>query len=240
MPLCPPAKDTKPYYVHTHKERGHKMKQHKQNKTSKLNIAILLSLLLSVLFFILYNLVIKTYLLKKYDSSFFVFKDMIQYLSLPFILITFAEVIYYFFEERKVESKKYITISSIISIVVLAVSAIFTCSVWVVSDKGISYNTFITEEKITYSYDDIETVTVCYGNAGLRPLRGETIIYNITMNDGEKIEFQFFNSYYENYNSLIEFDKKVASKRKTVGEFTELEIPEEINDYYRNLFKNQL
>ena len=42
------------------------------------------------------------------------------------------------------------------------------------------------------------------------------------------------------YNSLIEFDKKVASKRKTVGEFTELEIPEEINDYYRNLFKNQL
>ena len=60
------------------------------------------------------------------------------------------------------------------------------------------------------------------------------------MNDGEKIEFQFFNSYYANYNSLIEFDKKVASKRKTVGEFTELEIPEEINDYYRNLFKNQL
>lgn len=56
------------------------------------------------------------------------------------------------------------------------------------------------------------------------------------MNDGEEIEIQLSDSYSKDYNSFIDFDKKVSSKRTTSGEFVEMANLDELNTYYRELF----
>ena len=134
------------------------------------------------------------------------------------------------------QSKKYIIICSLISTIILIVSLISNCNVWVANEKGISYNTIFSKEKISYSYDDITTVTVQYSANGIRPLRGKTLVYNVIMQDGKELELQLFDLLYQDYKSLIKFDKVVSDKRKTIGNFIELAIPNELNDYYNKLF----
>lgn len=216
------------------------MKKYKQKETkkffSKLDIAILIDLLLSVTFFLLYNFLIKEYFFERYESAFFINKNMMLYFSLPFLLVTLAELIVYFSENRKMQSKKYIFICSLISTIILITSLISNCNVWVANEKGISYNTIFSKEKISYSYDDITTATVYYSANGIRPLRGKTLVYNMTMKDGNTLEIQLSDLLYQDSNSLINFDKAISDKRKTVGNFVELAIPNELNNYYNNIF----
>lgn len=177
----------------------------------------------------------KTYFLGRYDSALFVERDMMKFFSIPFLIIVFIAVICYFSRERKTSSKNYILLSSIISVVVLIASIVCNCNVWVVTEESISCNTLFKDEKVVYSYDDVETVLLCYSGDGLRN-RGSTLAYNVTMNDGEEIEFQLSNSYSKDYNCFIDFDKKVSSKRTTSGEFVEMANLEELNNYYKELF----
>ena len=214
------------------------MKKSKQNecrKFSKLDIAVLITLTLEILCFLLYNFLIKSYFLGRYDYALFVERDMMKFFSIPFLIIVFVAVIYYFSGERKTTSKKYMVVSSIISVVVLITSIVCNCNVWVVTEESISYNTLFKEEKVVYSYDDIETVLLCYSGDGLRN-RGSTLTYNLTMNDGEEISLQLSNSCSKEYKSFIAFDKKVSAKRATKGEFVEMANSEELNNYYKELF----
>ena len=119
--------------------------------------------------------------------------------------------------------------------VVLITSTICNCNVWVATEESISYNTLFRDEKEVYSYDDIATVSLCYSGDGLRN-RGSTLTYYVTMNDGEEIEIQLSDSYSKDYNSFIDFDKKVSSKRTTSGEFVEMANLDELNNYYKELF----
>lgn len=216
------------------------MKKYKQkevkNSFSKLDIAILIDLIFSVAFFCLYHFLLKVYFFERYESAFFINKNMMFYFPIPFLLVTLMGVIIYFSESRKMQSKKYIIICSLISTIILIVSLISNCNVWVANEKGISYNTIFSKEKISYSYDDITTVTVQYSANGIRPLRGKTLVYNVIMQDGKELELQLFDLLYQDYNSLIKFDKVVSDKRKTIGNFIELAIPNELNDYYNKLF----
>lgn len=210
-------------------------KNKKGKKLSKLDIAVLITLIIAVALFLLYNLLIKSYFLGRYDSAFFIERDMMKFFSVPFLIVLLVAVAYYFSGERKMSSKKYIVLSSIISFAILITSIVCNCNVWVATEKGISYNTLLTDEKIVYSYDDIETVSLYYGSDGLRN-RGRTLTYNVIMNDGEEIEIKLSDSYSKDYNSFIDFDKKVSSKRKTNGEFVEMANLEELNNYYKELF----
>lgn len=208
----------------------------KKKAFSKLDIAILIDILLSVIFFLLYHFLIKVYFFERYESAFFINKNMMFYFPIPFLLVVFAEIIIYFLESRQKKPQKYIIICSLISIIILVTSVISNCNVWVANENGISYNTIFSKEKISYSYDDITTITAYYGASGIRPLRGETLVYNITMSDGKEIEIQLFDLLYPDSDSLINFDKTISDKRKTVGDFVELAIPDELNNYYRNIF----
>lgn len=214
------------------------MKKSKRNESrnfTKLDITVLITLVSEILLFLLYNFLMKTYFLGRYDSALFVERDMMKFFSIPFLIIVFIAVICYFSRERKTSSKNYILLSSIISVVVLIASIVCNCNVWVVTEESISYNTLFKDEKVVYSYDDVETVLLCYSGDGLRN-RGSTLAYNVTMNDGEEIEFQLSNSYSKDYICFIDFDKKVSSKRTTSGEFVEMANLEELNNYYKELF----
>lgn len=212
-----------------------KSKKNEKKRFSKLDIAVLITLILVVVFFFLYNFLIKTYFLGRYEFAYFVERDMMKFFSLPFIVIVFAVVVYHFANERKMSSKKYIILSSIISVAILVASIVCNCNVWVATEAGISYNTLFKDEKVVYSYDDVETVLLHYSGDGLRN-RGSSLTYNVTMNDGEEIEIQLSDSYSENYNLFMDFDKKVSSKRTTSGEFVEMANLDELNNYYRELF----
>ena len=212
-----------------------KSKQNESRKYSKLDIVILIALASEIVLFLLYNFLIKSYFLERYDSALFVERDMMKFFSVPFLIIVLIAVIYYFSEERKMTSKKYIVLSSIISIVILVALIVCNCNVWVVTKENISYNSLLKDEKIVYSYSDIETVLLCYSGDGLRH-RGSTLTYKLIMNDGEEIEIELSNSYSKNSNSFIDFDKKVSMKRTTSGEFVEMANAEELNNYYKELF----
>lgn len=209
----------------------------KKKAFSNLDIAILIDILLSVIFFLLYHFLIKVYFFERYESAFFINKNMMFYFPIPFLLVVFAEIIIYFLEGRQKKSKKYIIICSLISIIILVTSVISNCNVWVANENGISYNTIFTKEKISYSYDDVSTITAYYSASGIRPLRGETLVYNITMSDGKELEVQLFDLLYPDSDSLINFDKTISDKRKAIGDFVELAIPDKLNNYYRNIFE---
>lgn len=219
------------------------MKKYKQkevkNSFSKLDIAILIDLIFSVAFFFIYHFLLKVYFFERYESAFFINKNMMFYFPIPFLLVNLMGIIICFSESRKMQSKKYIIICSLISTIILIVSLTSNCNVWVANEKGISYNTIFSKEKISYSYDDITTVTVQYSANGIRPLRGKTLVYNVIMQDGKELELQLFDLLYQDSNSLINFDKKISDKRKIVGDFVELAIPDELNNYYHNIFCTQ-
>ena len=212
-----------------------KSKRNESRKFTKLDIAVLITLVSDIVLFLLYNFLMKTYFLGRYDTAFFVEREIMKFFSVPFLIILLITVAYYFSAERKMSSKKYIVLSSIISAVILIASIVCNCNVWVATEEGISYNTLFQGEKVFYSYDDNKIATLCYSGDGLRN-RGSTLTYNVTMNDGEEIEIKLSNSYSKDYNYFIDFDKKVSSKRTTSGEFAEMANLEELNNYYKQLF----
>ena len=207
----------------------------KNNKFTKLDIAILTTLICSIAFFFLYNILIKAYLLNKYESAYFITRDALKFFSLPVILTVFTFVIYIYSNKSKTFSKKHTVFTSIITFIVLCLSITINCNVWVATENEITYNTLLSANQKTYTYDDVKTVLLNYSSDGLRN-RGTSLTYSITMNDGEKIEIQLSDSYSKDYNLFIEFDKKVADKRKTSGDFVEMSYFDDINNYYRNLF----
>lgn len=207
----------------------------KSRKFSRLDIAVLTTLICSIVFFFAYNLITKAYLLNEYASAYFVARDALKFFSLPFILTVFSLVIYAFSKEGKPISKKFTVFASLISLIVLCLSIIINCNVWIATENGITYSTLFKTEQKTYDYDDIETVLLDYSGDGLRN-RGTSLTYSITMNDGEEIEIQLSDSYSKDYNLFIEFDKKVSSKRKISGDFVEMAYLDELNNYYRELF----
>lgn len=207
----------------------------KKTAMSKLDIAVSFALVASILFFVIYNCLLKLYFNVRYDHPYFLYRNIIHYLSIPFLCLIIAEVAYFFSDQRKMASKKYIIISSILSAVVLLITIVCSCNIWVVSDKSISYNTLFTDEKIVYDYNDIDNVTLFYKTVGIKTA-GHTPAYIFHMSDGEDIEICLLESYFNSYDSFIEFDKKISDKREISGDFISLEIPDEINEYYRKLF----
>lgn len=108
---------------------------------------------------------------------------------------------------------------------------------WVFTEQDISYNTLFTDKKICYEYSDLEKTTLCYrGSAGYKT-GGTSLEYTLHMNDGKDITLRLFDSYYDSPEDLIEFDKRIADKRTTKGEFVSLHIPEELDAYYEKVFE---
>ena len=66
-----------------------------------------------------------------------------------------------------------------------------------------------------------------------------SLVYTLEMNDGKKIKFDAYDSFRNNDEMLIEFDKAIADKRKIIGDFKHFEnSSNEFNNYYRSLFAN--
>lgn len=141
--------------------------------------------------------------------------------------------------KKKTVSKKHICYAFIVPMIVVAIMIILSGNVWIVNENSISYNTLFQKNKIVYYYNDIESAEMSISYQRVRLNHTYRIKYDLYMNDGEKVEFDVYESFRDDDNRLIEFDKAIADKRKVTGEFIYMDhSSEEFNKYYQSLFTN--
>ena len=156
-----------------------------------------------------------------------------------FILLAVSIVSIGVLLKRKTISKKHICYALIVPIMVGIITIIISGNVWVVNENSISYNTLFQKNIIVYSYNDIESAEMSISRKRVGLNHTYRIKYDLYMNDGEKVKFDAYESFRENDEKLIDFDKAIANKRKVKGEFIYMDhSSEEFNKYYQSLFTN--
>lgn len=215
------------------------MRKNQYKKKNLFEISLLLSILGSMCIYFFYKQFLLFYFYVRYDDAFFVYNSNYYLIIIFCVYIVFC-VSYYFSNERKMCSKKFWQIFLSIGLIILFLTFSFNSKVWVATERNISYNTLFIDEKICYEYSDLESATLYYNESVGIKMRGVSPEYTLHMNDGQNITLCLFEGYYDSYEDLIEFDKRIANKRRTRGKFISLHIPEEINTYYQKVFENQL
>ncbi len=212
-----------------------------KNEQSKQGYIILLSLILVISLIFIFNWLLKTLVLKEYSPYYFAFVKLpfpSFYIIFPFAFLFVFTFCFYFYSQRKVANKKYITITSILLSVTLIATVILSCNIWSFSRDTISYNTLFHKDKIVYSFDEIKVAEMQIELEATR-FTTTSLVYTLEMNDGKKIKFDAYDSFRNNDEMLIEFDKAIADKRKIIGDFKHFEnSSNEFNNYYRSLFAN--
>lgn len=208
-----------------------------KNKNKKINsfeFALVLSIAVSICVYYLYQELVVAYFKTRYKN--FIFADSPNYLIIIFCCYIVLVVSYFFSEERKMKRVKYWSVFSSIGIIIFLLVFYFNTSVWVITTDNILYGQLFTDTKISYNYQELDNaVLYCTEFAGVK-MRGVSPEYALCMSDGNEITMCLFEGYYDSYEDLIEFDKAIADKRTTNGEFISLHIPEKINEYYESVF----
>ncbi len=162
-------------------------------------------------------------------------------------IVYFFGVIFYvsvifsigFLVKKKKFNKKKIGYLFIFPLVILFSMIIISGNVWVFDENLISYNTIFQKNENSYSYADIEKAEMSISYKTIRFNHTFSIEYILYMDSGKKIKFDAYESFREDDDKLIEFDKTIANKRAVVGEFLYIDSSsKEFNDYYHSLFVN--
>lgn len=117
--------------------------------------------------------------------------------------------------------------------------------VFMINSDGISYYLIPGIELDSYAYTDIESSELYIGISGWKSYN-LSLIYELEMTNGDEIVLNIAQSYYENNNGVMEFDKKVSSKRNVIqGEYGLDDIDDidanmsvESYNYFHRLFDN--
>lgn len=158
-------------------------------------------------------------------------------ITIPFIFVFIFVVLFYIAPSRKLANKKYIGIASALLIITLLLTAVFSSNVWVFDRNAISYSTLFQRDKIVYDFNDIESVEAHYELIATR-LGSTKLVYMLNMSDGKSVEVDVYNSFMNDDNNLIEFDKAIADKRTLTGDFEPSgTVSDEINEYYKQIFE---
>ena len=108
-------------------------------------------------------------------------------------------------------------------------------------DSIVKYTFFAFQLK-KYEYLNINDAQLYLGASGTRN-GGLSLTYTLNMDDGEKIEIILNQSYFENYDDVVSFDKKISEKRSVVSsdnarisiENTDKMIPKDAIVYFNNI-----
>lgn len=108
-------------------------------------------------------------------------------------------------------------------------------------DSIVKYTLFAFQLK-KYEYLNINDAQLYLGASGTRN-GGLSLTYTLNMDDGEKIEIILNQSYFENYDDVVSFDKKISEKRSVVSsdnarisiENTDKMIPKDAIVYFNNI-----
>lgn len=221
------------------KKKKKKKSAERTVKSQKEGYILLCTLIFMIAFKFLYDWLLEFIMLKTYSPFYFASTKSSPYIILPFLFIVFFAVGLYILPDRKISNKKYIGITSVILSITLALTIIFSSTVWVFNENSISFNTIFQKGKVIYTYDDIDSAELYYETwSGVR-MRSVHLIYNLKMNDGEKIEIDIPQSFYKDDKNFCQFDNMISDKRKVTGEYTPFgNKSDEFNEYYVSLFKN--
>ena len=222
------------------KKKKKKPDREKTPETHKGEAGLALLEIILVLSLFLYDFSFKFFTLKIYEPFYFAstkaFNVRFMYLIL-FAVVNCIIAIFVFPNPKK--QKKHLFQATTVLFVTLAIIIILSGNVWVVNENSISYNTLFQKNKIVYSYDDIENAEMSISYEHISVGHTYNIDYILYMNDGEKVKFNAYESFRENDDKLIEFDKAISNKRKADGEFIYIDqSSEEFNKYYQSLFTN--
>lgn len=212
----------------------------KKTEARKLGMIIIFALLLMIAFMSCYVWLLEILTLKFFSPDYFVCSRLpanVYTIMIPFIFVFIFVILFYIAPSRKLANKKYIGIASALLIITLLLTAVFSSNVWAFDKNAISYSTLFQRDKIVYDFNDIESLEAHYELIATR-LGSTKLVYTLNMSDGKSVEVDVYNSFMNDDNNLIEFDKAIADKRTLTGDFEPSgAVSDEINEYYKQIFE---
>lgn len=215
------------------------MKQSKKKAQNKAGWVIFFALVVVILCILLGNRLLEIGTLKAYSPDYFVCVKLpfsVFYIFYPIFFLFLFLVAIYFYPRRKLTNKNYIGISAAFLCVALALTIVFCGNVWSFNKDTITYNTLFQKDKAVYHFDDIDSAQL---QTELVYTRSKTtnLEYRLKMRDGTEIHFDAYDSFRTDDDKIIAFDKAIAKKRTTVGQFEQVEnASDAFNEYFRSLF----
>lgn len=214
------------------------VKKDKSNVQKKTGKIILLTFIVALAFVLMTYSLLEPIMLKIFEPYYFVtLSSQVSlgsiFIFVPVTLLFIFMGVIYALPDRKMSNKKYLSVCAVILSVALILTIVICGNVWVFNKDTISYNTLFLKNKAEYSFDDIKSAKMeyCYV-AGVKGFIHEQLIYTLEMNDGSQIEIVAYPSFIKDDKKLIEFDKAIAEKRETVGEFEYFNnASDELNEY---------
>lgn len=215
----------------------------KGKKDNKSGYIIALTVVIATLSILLFNWLLKSIMLHLFSPDYFVLIQSpisVFYSFFPFAIILMFLTALYYYPKRNIAKWKYIIISICTLLVTLSLTIIILLNCNILNfnrNEFVSYKLF-NKNQIVYAYDDIKSVDVQIEVNSDRMLT-ENLIYTFEMNDGKQIKCDILDSFRNNDDELIEFDKSFFEKRNTIGDFSYISnLNSEINNYYRLLFSS--
>lgn len=218
--------------------KSKKRTPNKSKKGSK-DIDFVLMIVITLVILLLYYWLFDILTMKIYTPYYFVstktsivyFMGVMFYVS---VILSFGFLI----KKKKFKKKKIVHVI-IFPLITLFLMITISGNVWVFNENSISFNNLFQKNQITYSYADIEKAEMSISYKTIRFNHTFSIEYILYMDSGKKIKFDAYESFREDDDKLIEFDKTIANKRAVVGEFLYIDSSsKEFNDYYHSLFVN--
>ncbi len=206
------------------------------DKSKKIGISYIIIAVVVLLLSFLYKYLLEMYYTERYDDMLFSVVGSFQYMRLYLLIIGIFVLIYNFLGRKKTFVKKMVL--TIISIVLFASTVVANGNAWIVSNESISYRTLFEDNKATYSYRDIQDVTLEI-NSYVKSISFYPK-YTINFKDGNTIELSLREGFYKDDSLLVEFDRLVADKRVIEDTYAIMDgMSDEVNEYYKELFATQ-
>ena len=208
--------------------------KNRHKKFNKFELMFVLSVAISVCVYFLYQKLLGLYFKMRYDG--FLFANLDKDLIIIFCCYIVLAVSCFFSKERKMKPVKYWSVFSGIGIIVFLFVFYFNTNVWVATTDNILYARLFADAQISYDYSELNNAVLYYNKSSGIKMRGISPEYDLCMSDGKKITWCLFDGYFKSYEDLIEFDKAIADKRTTNGEFISLHTSKKLNAYYESIF----
>ncbi len=169
--------------------------KNRHKKFNQFELMLVLSVIISVCIYFLYQELLGIYFKMRYDG--FLFANSNKNLIIIFCCYVVLVVSYFFSKERKMKAVKYWSVFSGIGIIVFLLVFYFNTNVWVATTDNILYGQLFTNAQISYDYSELNNAVLCYNKSSGVKMRGISPEYDLCMNDGKEITWCLFDGYFK-------------------------------------------